>query len=121
MASDEPVDPQLSAGVLLRGAGTRGAEPPEEQVERVRIRMSELGFDVTGAFAGTFSITGPQSLFTQVFSSASEELRQRGRPEAAGAEVELPVQDLASALGSEVEVVQAVFFSARPDFGPGNP
>lgn len=120
-SADDQTDPQLSAGVLLRGAGTRGTQPPDEQVERLRVRMSELGFEVTGSYAGTFSIIGPQSLFTRVFASASREVRQRGQPGGAGAEVELPVDDLAEALGSEADAVQAVFFSAQPDFGPGNP
>lgn len=127
--SESPQD-TLSASVSLVRAGpgpvtsadVRDRLPDAGTVAAAQEGFRELGFEVGDAFGGTFSITGDRSTFAQAFPSWNED---RFDPEAlAGAsedELELPVGDVREHLGEAGRAAVAIFFTARPDFGPGNP
>lgn len=123
----------LSASVTLAPMIRQGAPPPTSadvssrlpdttQVEAIRRAFEELGFGVGDAYAATFSITAERSVFEQVFSSwPKQRFSQEWLATASEDDLELPVGDVRDRLGDLVDSVAAIYFTARPDFGPGNP
>jgi hypothetical protein len=107
---------QQSAQVVLRhgpASGTdevRAAEvaPPADVADRVASWFHAQGFDIGPIVGISFAISGPASLFEQVF----------GTSPAVGESLELPLATLADDV---VEQVDAVIVPPPPDFGPGNP
>jgi hypothetical protein len=116
----------LSATVLLRPAGggsvadVARAETAEQMlpdpaaVERAQTYFRQAGFDVTAAVGPSFSIVGPQDLFERTFSAPLQASERGGVVTGEGA-LELPLEPLPRDVGDAVE---AVTFTAPPDFGP---
>jgi hypothetical protein len=125
-ASEHP----LSALVVLRPApgrelGDAGpitsanvAEslPEPGAVATAQAVFSRLGFDVSAAGGPSFSITGPRSLFEEVFEPLEiegEAVRTSVRAARGGLELRL------DRLPPDArELVQTVTFTPPPDFGP---
>ena len=112
----------LSAQVILRPAepGTPRIVG-EDDVERIRRVFEMLGFEVAPEFAGSFAIVGSAELFDSVFPSVTERFGVDSCTELTSQETELPVGDLAEAVGDLLRDLAAIVFTAPPDFGPGNP
>jgi hypothetical protein len=116
----------LSATVLLRPAGggsvadVARAETAEQMlpdptvVERVQAYFRDTGFDVTGAVGPSFSIVGSPELFERTFATRLEASERGGVRTREGA-LELPLEPLPRDV---TEGVEAVTFTAPPDFGP---
>jgi hypothetical protein len=95
------------------GPGREGEVPPDPAVvEQVVGWFHRRGFG-TGPVVGiSFAVTGPATLFGEVFGDAA--LSSPGP----GQEVALPL----GSLGDDVAAhVAAVVRTGPPDFGPGNP
>jgi hypothetical protein len=125
-------DPILSAQVILRGPSGRTATvpitsanlseftPSPEAVAAATRYFAGLGFSVGQMVGNSFSITGKSSTFEKTFGV---KLRRRGRGmEAVRADrtaaLELPLEKIPSAVSQTLE---AVTFTAPPDFGPTKP
>ncbi|HEY7597359.1 MAG TPA: hypothetical protein VH969_29705 [Actinophytocola sp.] len=114
-------DPELTAEVVLRPAGrpmsgweqitaetVAAMRPDEAAVSAVRDYFQAEGFTVSPLRGISSTITGPRAAFE----------RQFGATALTGEPLELPLDQLPRQVS---EVVQAITFSARPDYGPGHP
>jgi hypothetical protein len=113
-------DPILSATVLLRRP--RGGDSPDGEsgspqgaTDAVRF-FAAVGFEVGPYVAGTFSITGPRSLFERTFDDRLRAEESGGHRTARGS-LELDLSALPADVARDIE---AVAFSQPPDFGPSN-
>lgn len=123
MAPDEhrADDPLLSAGVVLSRSATGSGGEPGFAARWIRDRVARAGFEVTEVVNGSFSATGPASLFQRVFVTVADDVADRAQGRS-GHEVALPVHDLSVATGASMDAwIDAVFLAAAPDFGPGAP
>lgn len=112
----------MNAGIPATSTEVAYRLPTPAAVERIQTAFREIGFEVGAEYAGTFSITGARSLFERVFSSwPTDRFSEAALAEASETELELPTSDVADALGDDAEEVQAVFFTAVPEFGPFDP
>ena len=101
---DQKANEPLSAEVVLH-------EPADASAARLRQWFAGRGFTTSAPAGISFSVTGARSLFEKTFHVEFDE--KSNRP---GLEVlELPMPDLPAGLQ---DAVDAVTFSAPPDFGP---
>ncbi len=107
------------AGATITAGNVHEYAPDPGAVSRVAAALSAIGFEVGPLVANSMSITAPVETFDTVFGVQLH----RG---ASGAitldsdagEFELPKKGLPSSVASFVE---AVTFTAPPDFGPTRP
>lgn len=92
--------------------------PDDRTIDEIRRSFAALGFATGPIVAAAFSIEADDTVFDDVFPSASPITELSGHR---SGEVELPLDDLPPALGPLVADIVAVAFTAPPDFGPGNP
>ena len=124
----------LSAQVILRPAsGKRTLSPEQITAENVHEMMpsaadagtaqrffANAGFDVSGVFGNSFSITGEQTLFEKIFGTkifTNEKRAIKARSKTDGESSELPSNKLPEDVKKTVETVT---FTEPPDFGPTN-
>lgn len=89
--------------------------PDATRASQTRAHFEILGFEVGALVGNSFSITAPRKTFEQCFHAKIEYKNQHANLK--DGSLELPVIDLPD----EVQAtVQAVSFSAPPDFGPNN-
>jgi hypothetical protein len=120
------VPEQLSATVLLRPAGGGSVAdvarsetaaqtlPDPEAAERAQAYFREEGFEIAAPFGPSFSIVGSRELFERTFGTKLEADELQGVRTAEG-NLELPLEPLPSNL---TQTLEAVTFTAPPDFGP---
>ena len=124
-------EPPLSAVVVLRPAQGTGFDgwaqvtaanlaellPEPGAAETAQAHLAAAGFRVEAPSPSGFSITGPRSLFEQVFGGRLTVDEGAGVKAVDGepARLELPLELLPQAVR---KVVQAITFSPPPDFGP---
>ncbi len=124
----------LSAQVVVKPASGKRTLAPEEitaenvsefmpsadDLEKAKNYFKESGFDVSSAFANSFSITGNTKLFEKIFNTkilTDEKNAVRSKREDDSESSELPLRDLPKEVKKAIETVT---FSEPPDFGPGN-
>jgi hypothetical protein len=89
--------------------------PDATHASQARAHFESLGFEVGTLVGNSFSITASRKTFEQQFHAKIEYKNQHASLK--DGSLELPVIDLPD----EVQAtVQAVSFSAPPDFGPSN-
>jgi hypothetical protein len=116
----------LTATVLLRPAGGGTVAdvataatadrmlPDPKAAEHVQTFFRRAGFQVTAAYGPSFSLVGPRELFERTFGTRLELHESRGVRTAEG-HLELPLEPISADVRQWVE---AVTFTAPPDFGP---
>jgi hypothetical protein len=124
-----PLDPQLSALVVLRPAGGEVASEDitAENVDRLlpdptvadaaQAYFRDAGFDVGPLVAQSFAVSGPRSLFESVFATPLV-VEQEGVATTARTETDLFELPLDRLPGELAPGVRAVAFTPPPDFGP---
>jgi hypothetical protein len=124
----------ISAQVLIRSAGGKRLvhntaitsqniedyAPSTEAVDRAKRTFMDAGFDVGILVGNSFSISAPISTFEKVFQTQLHS-QERGGIEVVGGstsgQYELPLTSLPKPV---TDIVEAIFFTPPPDFGPTN-
>lgn len=111
----------VSTDEQITSANVGGMLPSAEDSKKSQKYFSELGFEVSGQFANSFSITGSRKLFEKIFDvKLSRDSKQSIKVRAGGNDresSELPPENLSAEIK---KIVETITFSESPDFGPGN-
>ncbi len=119
---------KLSAQVILHSASGDAGEPatadtvagllpPEASVRLARSFFRSHGFEVSPAFATSFSITAPAATYEAIFGRSVELAPGGVTVKGTGGAPELPLDRLPAEVAT---AIQAVVFPPRPDFGPAH-